>query len=155
MDFEQKGIHLPRLCKECGDKLLDKYLCRQCGKRVYRHPNQIFDTVESGRKPFVYCKECGDELLNKYLCQQCGKRIYRNANQVAEMMDSGKRPFVYCKDCGNMTVGGTYYCVDCGRPFHFTLQEEYNIKERSKENPSWTRPKRCFECRKKRQTRGV
>ncbi len=89
------------------------------------------------------CKEC----LNKgevYKCSKCGKEIvYTNYQKYIKKSEK----FDLCQECfdyGN-EVYSTEICSDCHKRFEIT-NREYDFY-RSK---GWNLPKRCKECRKKK-----
>ncbi len=72
-DIIGKGNQLPRLCRDCSDKLLNKYRCRQCGERIYRSANQVMEITASGKELNIYCRDCDKPVGKTYYCCDCGR----------------------------------------------------------------------------------
>ena len=81
MGILESGRPLFTYCKDCSDNLLNKYLCRQCGRRIYHNVNQVLDVMNFDKKPFIYCWDCSNQLVGEvYYCRDC-KKLFQFTRQ--------------------------------------------------------------------------
>ena len=121
-----KGIHIPKLCKDCYDS--SRITCSLCGKTV------DVDQSEAG-----ICNWCLN-TYDFYPCNKCGKKVIKITNR--ERYINKVSVSQTCDKCKPYTQ---IVCSSCGQKFTITVGEKEFF-----DHKGFELPKKCKKCKEEK-----